>query len=755
MRDWEFLLQKEGDRSWLPLESPTVEILEGRYRVVAQSRRENSTVEIRVVHHSAQDDPSKRRLQIRSSQTNDRGLIVVMPYTHLQPGLWELRCQGDLMADMLGEGWQAAVQLQVLPQEAEWEDWPEAIAPQPITVPPSVPAEPEVAPATAAQTATIAEALDSQSAEIAVQLPAAEFATVSRSAPPEATVSPTVSPLTLPDPKAYSASDRGWEEAGAEPLRSDQVAQTLMQDLDRVADPVWGDTSLTEPAAPEITAPEITTHEEVFQANPAQGDHPSVNLVLEQTSFVARQGQLLLLRGRIESPVPMANTTGFTLEVKLRNPQHSRTLAELREPLPPQSLPLPFECAIEIPTGEQTHLLLGELTLWAEDEAIAANSSFTVTTAIEQLLATLASDVPDTDWLQPPLQFAEPAPPPDLNLALLNLVGTPKTQPQFQPSSSPPLPPQLLQPEPSRAPKPLQLPFANRNRPSAPPEAETGPTAEPEAEIEVGVAERSSTPPAPMPESVVEPSTEAAVSPASTETIDMSADLPLELLMPSEPIRSQLAPPTTSEDAAFRSLNLQKRFWSRLNALATDAELSGWLSDAPPPESPELAGSSQPAALSGADAKLAAQEIVVEDEYPTHRSTQPLEPPDSMVVSEDEPIPTPELDVPFEELVAGTSVQVRVKLPNLMPRIYVKLWLRDPQSRSLLDGPRWLADFIPDGRGRLEARLALTVPYGCVDLQFEAIAVEMATQRESHKATVSRQVVPPDFPLMSIDNFDL
>jgi hypothetical protein len=40
-------------------------------------------------------------------------------------------------------------------------------------------------------------------------------------------------------------------------------------------------------------------------------------------------------------------------------------------------------------------------------------------------------------------------------------------------------------------------------------------------------------------------------------------------------------------------------------------------------------------------------------------------------------------------------------------------------------------------------------------LQFEAIAVEMATQRESHKATVSRQVVPPDFPLMPIDNFDL
>jgi len=34
MQSWEFLLQKEGDRVWLPLESPDVEILEGRYRVI-------------------------------------------------------------------------------------------------------------------------------------------------------------------------------------------------------------------------------------------------------------------------------------------------------------------------------------------------------------------------------------------------------------------------------------------------------------------------------------------------------------------------------------------------------------------------------------------------------------------------------------------------------------------------------------------------------------------------------------------------
>ncbi len=50
MEKWKFLLQKEGDRSWLPLDSPDVEILEGRYRIVARSNQVNSHVEIRISH---------------------------------------------------------------------------------------------------------------------------------------------------------------------------------------------------------------------------------------------------------------------------------------------------------------------------------------------------------------------------------------------------------------------------------------------------------------------------------------------------------------------------------------------------------------------------------------------------------------------------------------------------------------------------------------------------------------------------------
>jgi len=116
MEYWEFLLQKEGDRSWQPIKTPNVEIEEGRYRVVAHSNRPNTDVEIRVTHQSAREKPPKRRSQKRSRRTNREGLMVVIPYTYLKAGFWELRCSGDIMSDLLGQTWRHSIQLQVLPK---------------------------------------------------------------------------------------------------------------------------------------------------------------------------------------------------------------------------------------------------------------------------------------------------------------------------------------------------------------------------------------------------------------------------------------------------------------------------------------------------------------------------------------------------------------------------------------------------------------------------------------------------------------
>ena len=119
MEYWEFLLQKEGDRSWLSLKKPSLEILEGRYRVVAHSNRPNTDVEIRITHDSTEEVPPRRRSQKRSRRTNAQGLMVVIPFTYFKPGIWDLRCSGDIMSDFLGNTWQQTIKFQVLPQAAE------------------------------------------------------------------------------------------------------------------------------------------------------------------------------------------------------------------------------------------------------------------------------------------------------------------------------------------------------------------------------------------------------------------------------------------------------------------------------------------------------------------------------------------------------------------------------------------------------------------------------------------------------------
>ncbi|RMF62399.1 MAG: hypothetical protein D6742_20320 [Cyanobacteria bacterium J069] len=201
------------------------------------------------------------------------------------------------------------------------------------------------------------------------------------------------------------------------------------------------------------------------------------------------------------------------------------------------------------------------------------------------------------------------------------------------------------------------------------------------------------------------------------------------------------------EDRAFQALNLQRRFLSRLTALAADSELGTLM---------------QPgAAPLGRDLDLATDEIVVEDEPlpPPQRSSlyrlehAPEPPP--VILSADEPVPSPTLDVPTGELTSGQRIELGIALPDLEPRFYIKLWLRDRQSRAVLDGPRWVMNFSPDGQGYQIAYTQVTVPFGCVETQFEAIAVEMSTQRESHKVVQSRRVVPPNLPQLDLNDLGI
>jgi hypothetical protein len=117
-------------------------------------------------------------------------------------------------------------------------------------------------------------------------------------------------------------------------------------------------------------------------------------------------------------------------------------------------------------------------------------------------------------------------------------------------------------------------------------------------------------------------------------------------------------------------------------------------------------------------------------------------------------VPAPQLEVPIGELISGQQTHVTMRLPKSAARVYAKLWVRDRQLRILIEGPRWLIDFKPDGFGALKAQTTVTLPLGCLEVQFEAIAIEMTSQSESDRTIVCRSVISPELSALSREELD-
>jgi len=436
----------------------------------------------------------------------------------------------------------------------------------------------------------------------------------------------------------------------------------------------------------------------------------------------------------------------------------------------------------------------------------AAIQSFTLTADVDELLDAIAADLSEEQLLDLPLPTApeseaEPEPEPEevdetvdapesdrayLNLSFLNLGEPSQGRQSFhiQPSTGSPLPPQIYQSTQAEFARTPALPVIQGFYPA---------------------------PPEPLPEEIDAPEPEAAPSEAivadlspdaAPDFLDLDAELgdlgladpeaelsttvefPEDELSEADAVTPEASDVTVEAETPARALNFQERFWTRLSALASDTNLSEWLreDDADSSNGADASDLDQPTPTTDATAthdvatgfedaaapqsseivvhptarlpedQWVAQEIVVEDEpvvaAPKSTTAEP-EAPNPALLDPDAAVPNPQLEVPAGELVSGKPVTVRVRMPDLPCRIYVKFWVNDRQTRSLLDGPRWLVDFTPTGLGDLEATTQLTVPFGSLEIQFEAIAIEMATQRESHKVVAARMVVPPDTPTLS------
>lgn len=123
--DIEFLIQKEGDFAWLPLESLSVEILVGRYQLIAQTSEADCPIQVHIHHQYVQDGIWQEVVQHQHLRTDSQGRIEVLPPTFLQHGRWIISCAANEEEQLANsEIDRYCVQLQVLDQETDLDqDW--------------------------------------------------------------------------------------------------------------------------------------------------------------------------------------------------------------------------------------------------------------------------------------------------------------------------------------------------------------------------------------------------------------------------------------------------------------------------------------------------------------------------------------------------------------------------------------------------------------------------------------------------------
>jgi hypothetical protein len=618
LQTWEFLIQQDGDRTWLPLNGSTVEILEGRYRIAAKTNHQSTPVEVRIQHDAIDEVPPKRRTQTRTHQTNPKGLMPVIPYTRLQPGIWRFQCAPQ-------QGEPRSIQLRVLSIESDIvKDWN-----------PNWELEEQAAfelPTQAVETKVI----DSDQASIE------EFL-------------------------RYADQD------------SSTIADEILAEYGLVAE---------------------ETHEDDRLPNVSSFGEFKISIELAQETYIAHRGEPLSIVGQIVS-TELTHLDG-ELRVCLRDPQTSRTLLDTHEILENAALPFELSHRVTLPVELETQLILGEITLHdakVEGKPILATESFTLMADVNELMDAMQQARKDDramaeDMLD--LPATKPAVPQPLNLAFLNLVSAPKDAEavNFTPKESQTLPPQLHEPNPYTRRK-LDLPTFGVQ-----PETVSDPEAK---QLEIPLTA------APVP---VEPEIE-------------ESEAPIE-----EPI---FAP--VEEPANEFKVQADDRDLFVLDEAALDLQPS------PDQVIDEFVVDDEPI-LPLADL------IVSRRQGQSERVQNPL------LLPESEPVPDPIVSIAEPELTRGKTVSVRIKLPDIVPKIYVKAWVSDRQSRSLIEPPRWILDFKPDGHGAMETIAEIKVPFDSVEIRIEAIAVEAMTNRESRKVVIDRQVIPEEMPDLWMDDLD-
>ena len=780
MENWQFLIQKQGDRTWRTLESPNLKILADNYRVLARSYLNNMDVDVRVTYISTQEVPPKRRILKRSHRTNSEGLMAVIPFTYFKPGIWELRCSGDIMSEMLGKSWQHTLLIQVSPPEP---------SPQSLT---QLAEESDLASNADTQVSIVMNHgtpvwFKGETTEQILQnlldlaLPQDEPLLDEETIENAPTLPPPL-PLNLTlDQDTYVArwgdnfiihgdvevneienlEDERFAMNGVSQLRLEIALRSPSESriLNHIDQPLT-DQVLPFSFSTLIDIP-LDCESKLLLADinlyGALADVGEVILLANHTfTITADVTDLLALQtsrsdyrdySLPETNPPVKPKPSVKIRLELFNVAKTPNLAQFHilkpspnQPLPPQIKPLiswqvlspqlpnlPHNSTREINTDSETDSLTKTLAIHPIDlKKLVIKPVNTIFPYLKRLKVKpvpgkTANDQLNVEKLatlqkspQLPTVVTLPAKIPELPLD--NLPQS--DQSMIDDTSYAELIAEIV----TGVIKSEELDLVDSQENSVIIQSE---------ELDLVDSQENSSLLQQWIDSQGYLLTEAVFQKSSdndlgeeTQTVDVEVLLSREKEIQEDPIADNIPLEINKPE----TVNI-------LNPIPTEP---GWLSQ-------EIVIDDL---VMERDADSWSDEAIEDHHYSPLPENETAADFSGVMM---ESLPTPQLYLSEGELVAGTSVMVRVKLPEVSSSVVVKLWVEDYQTRSLLDRPHILPDLRSNAWGEGETAIYLKIPFGCLEIRLSAIALHHTTQQESDKFTIIKTVIPPNLPTIEMD----
>ncbi|MFZ4555452.1 MAG: hypothetical protein ACOYN8_03600 [Pseudanabaena sp.] len=841
MENWEFLLQRKGDKSWLPLESPSVEIVEGQYRLAARSGAANAQVGIAIAYRPIADvrhQPLQQKIVKRISHD---GLMIVMPYTNLGAGLWRIECSGtEPDAANVLTTWKKTVEFDVIQVSSEFgSEW---------------------------------QYNDFQEEDEDIDNPTELTPSLHTNALGIA--------LTEPAPLNYSSPILDIAEQ-----RSTELVQSMFDEFALFDDEGDGDDEVnSEPSASAIAQEnplaliESTKQGSLVAFDSAASSQPRILLQLQQPQYIVDENNIFTIAGE-------AYTSG-EIEVILKHPQTLEVIFNNRYAIAPTVITkdqlssitinsinrdrlaatgaIPFAYQVSVPPPSEIQVLIGEVRIHPQQnfeqysELFVMQQMIAVSYPASRVLPELikeakkyesqdnsqnkslansqvvvespnSSSYPQSAQSSPQAESTKTSEAKAKSANWLSLPPLPSKNPKVSPASKNPQDDSEKSISsansislPIITNKTLPLPNSEVNNLDVNDDVNDLDQLELEfADTDIWEADATQVnKPTPLPNNE-EPelnNEEPELIYSFEEELPQNYDELLE-----KPRRENLpiiGKALTPNQSQSRSPNRGNRFLNKLQTLSAEAianqkasqrnedlvidtrtelalsaseDLSGMLIqiDNGLGVSMPITTIAEANSLAELDLELDLEldrllnteldlpdlilneyvweEAIDANTFPvrtlsgdlsnsnlssptnsalseTALTIRNLQESSSQTVSEQQEIPTPNIIIPEGEIISGTPMIIAVRLPAIAPKFFVKFWIKDLQTRTIVDGPRWLLDFsiVPD-TDLIETRTNISIPLSSIDVAFEAIAIEAQTQRESHKVRVIRAVIPPNF----------